>query len=400
MFLFFFIFSIIGMTLFGFLKRNFYLKRHANWEDFPNSMLLLFRMSGGENWNAIMRECMNQLSCMLVTDPRLPIYGQWYNKLDPIITTMTVDQYDDHCSPSPEGTIFFFLFEEMILAYLMVNLFIAVILDNFQRTDADDLPVTRQQVTQFIEAWSTFDPHATYWIPSASLEFLLATIEPPMGVMGMDNMKPKIQALVMTTVIPEHNGKIHFLETLHALSARIAGTALPPDQESSLLRGMASRVPRVVKDMTAPGPRYLVAQYMAALHVQAAVRGYLSRHYEAQSKITRESSGAGLDGSRGESGANRSGRRSRRHSGGAAQSPVALALAALTGIGGSKRGGGSSRTPSTAASPRRDAPPADAKGPAALLEGKKGGVRLHRRGVAHPRGVRVCWGDRPGLGRA
>ena len=191
MFLFFFIFSIIGMTLFGFLKRNFYLKRHANWEDFPNSMLLLFRMSGGENWNAIMRECMNQLSCMLVTDPRLPIYGQWYNKLDPIITTMTVDQYDDHCSPSPEGTIFFFLFEEMILAYLMVNLFIAVILDNFQRTDADDLPVTRQQVTQFIEAWSTFDPHATYWIPSASLEFLLAGVEPPIGVMGLDNVKAR-----------------------------------------------------------------------------------------------------------------------------------------------------------------------------------------------------------------
>ena len=61
MFLFFFIFAIVGMTLYGNLRRNYYLKRHANWEDFPNAMLLLFRMSGGENWNGIMRESMNLL---------------------------------------------------------------------------------------------------------------------------------------------------------------------------------------------------------------------------------------------------------------------------------------------------------------------------------------------------
>ena len=72
----------------------------------------------------------------------------------------------------------------MILAYLMVNLFIAVILDNFQQTDSDDMPVTRSQVSSFIAAWSKFDPQASYWVPSAMLEQMLGNVDPPLGVQG------------------------------------------------------------------------------------------------------------------------------------------------------------------------------------------------------------------------
>ena len=133
MFLFFYIFAVVGMTLFGSMRRNYYLKRHANWEDFPNSILMLFRMSGGENWcadqgwavpfdrhsgcppsfslalpnrtlptspnayrNGVMRESMNLMSCILITDATLPIYGNWYNYSDPIWSEMTTDQWDDH----------------------------------------------------------------------------------------------------------------------------------------------------------------------------------------------------------------------------------------------------------------------------------------------------------------
>ena len=50
--LFFYIFSVVSMNLFGNVRRNYYLKRHANFEDFPNSFLMLFRITGGENWCA------------------------------------------------------------------------------------------------------------------------------------------------------------------------------------------------------------------------------------------------------------------------------------------------------------------------------------------------------------
>ena len=58
---------------------------------------------------------------MLITDTSLPIYGQWLNALDPILLTMYTSQYDIHCSPSPEGTIVFFVVQELFLGYLMVR---------------------------------------------------------------------------------------------------------------------------------------------------------------------------------------------------------------------------------------------------------------------------------------
>ena len=135
--LFFYIFSVIAMNLFGSVRRNYYLKRHSNFEDFPNALLLLFRMTGGENWNGVMRECMNMASCILVTDMTSPLAGglaagRWYNKNDPLLSTLSHLQYSDHCSPSAEGAILFFLGAEIVLTYVIVNLFVTIILDGFQ----------------------------------------------------------------------------------------------------------------------------------------------------------------------------------------------------------------------------------------------------------------------------
>ena len=148
------VFAIAAMNLFGNLRRGFWLHRHANWEDFPNSMLMLFRMTGDEKWNGVMHECMvrtmclhlrlilcviscsnlvmldsslndlsacalrpllrfpgrqNQVSCIIITDPTLPLYGQWLNYYDPAWYGLKGEsqlgandgQYSNHCSPSP-----------------------------------------------------------------------------------------------------------------------------------------------------------------------------------------------------------------------------------------------------------------------------------------------------------
>lgn len=43
MLLFFFIYAIIGMNLFGSIKHGDFLNRQANFENFPNAMLVLMR---------------------------------------------------------------------------------------------------------------------------------------------------------------------------------------------------------------------------------------------------------------------------------------------------------------------------------------------------------------------
>ena len=61
---------------------------------------------------------------------------------------------------------------------------------------------------------------------------------------------------------------------LHALAAHAAGTPLPYEQESTIHSRFAYSVPSL---LDGGPPRYTVAQYHAALFVQAAVRGYLAR---------------------------------------------------------------------------------------------------------------------------
>ena len=43
MLLFFFVWAVLGMNLFGDIKYGEYLNRHANFEDWPSAMMTLFR---------------------------------------------------------------------------------------------------------------------------------------------------------------------------------------------------------------------------------------------------------------------------------------------------------------------------------------------------------------------
>lgn len=60
LFLCFFIFSVVGVELFGNIDYEANglenISRHANFETFGQALLLLFRCSTGENWNAIMHD--------------------------------------------------------------------------------------------------------------------------------------------------------------------------------------------------------------------------------------------------------------------------------------------------------------------------------------------------------
>lgn len=75
--------------------------------------------------------------------------------------------------------------------------------------------------------------------------------------------------------MPRLHRQVHFLETLHALSGRIAGTEEPDSEEQKVHQKMHPYLP--VNDPSDP-PKYTVAHFYAALYVQAAVRGFLKRH--------------------------------------------------------------------------------------------------------------------------
>jgi hypothetical protein len=56
----YFMYAIAGMALFGEVKRGNFLDAYGNFESFPLAVVTLFRMTTGENWNGLMRDCMVQ----------------------------------------------------------------------------------------------------------------------------------------------------------------------------------------------------------------------------------------------------------------------------------------------------------------------------------------------------
>ena len=85
-----------------------------------------------------------------------------------------------------------------------------------QTADAEELPVTRAQVIQFLDAWSEFDPSGSYFIPTPLVPKLILAVETPLGAAGMvrETRSPAQQtrSIIQATAIPDHNGKVHFVE--------------------------------------------------------------------------------------------------------------------------------------------------------------------------------------------
>ena len=279
LFLFFFIFAVLGMNLFGKVRiTGNFLNRYANFETFGFSMLTLFRMATGEAWNGIMHDCMITKDCVYYQDPATGDVT-YYNQEDSFWQDLDEDTYTNQCTPHPVGAIIFFCFFCILCAFVMLNLVIAVILDNFQNNSkTSELGVSKEDMMHFTDVWMRLDPRATYYIPAEKLPRVIGAMDHPVGTRGLSKheAKTKCMHVIMTVDIPNHDGKIHFLETLHALTGRIAGTELPESEEVKVRDSMVDRLPTF--DNAKDVPKFTAAHFHAALYVQAAVRGYMQRY--------------------------------------------------------------------------------------------------------------------------
>ena len=130
LFLFFFIFAVLGMNLFGKMRfSSGELSRYANFETFGFSMLTLFRMATGEAWNGIMHDTMIQSDCVLVQDPATGNLSYVdYDAVD--WDNLDKKYWTNQCSPHTFISVAYFCLFILLCAFVMLNLVIAVILDN------------------------------------------------------------------------------------------------------------------------------------------------------------------------------------------------------------------------------------------------------------------------------
>ena len=134
LFLVYFIYAILAMNLFGTVKRAEFLSDRANFETFGVSLLTIFRMSTGESWNGIMMDC----------------------SVEPPDCTPDDDCGDDCCGNPTLAPIFFISFQ-IFGQYVMLNLFVAVMLEFYQRQqEATEQHLGSEDRKIFEQTWANF----------------------------------------------------------------------------------------------------------------------------------------------------------------------------------------------------------------------------------------------------
>ena len=99
----------------------------------------------------------------------------------------------------------------------MLNLFVAVIMDNFDYLTRDSSILGAHHLDEYIRAWSDIDPAGIGKVHHRDMYKMLLNMEPPVG---FGAKCPKILAyrrLIRMNMPVDDNGNVHFTTTLFAL---------------------------------------------------------------------------------------------------------------------------------------------------------------------------------------
>ena len=184
-----FIFAVMGVQLFARVSwgDEGLVNKHANFRSFGNAFLTLARHSTGEAWN----EFMYAMVSPDVPDgsPCDPDPSHCINKTHPepgCFIGNTVCGYTDivacttiHGCGTDAAVPYFVLFT-LVVGFVMLNLFVAVILEGFA-TNNDDQLWGPAHVEAFIRAWAIFDRKALGFVHYDVLTDLALMLPSPMG---------------------------------------------------------------------------------------------------------------------------------------------------------------------------------------------------------------------------
>ncbi|KAM5151888.1 sodium channel protein type 2 subunit alpha-like [Mantella aurantiaca] len=226
LFLVMFIYAIFGMSNFAYVKKEGGIDDMFNFETFGNSLLCLFMITTSAEWDLL---------------------------LDPILNSGVPD-----CNPNfehpgssvkgdcgnPSVGIFFFVSYIIISFLIVVNMYIAVILENFSvATEESAEPLGEDDFEMFYEVWERFDSTASQFIEYSKLFEFADALDPPLRV-----PKPNRIPLVAMDLPMVSGDRIHCLDILFAFTKRVLGEGEDMDNlrlpmEERFMASNPSKVP-------------------------------------------------------------------------------------------------------------------------------------------------------------
>uniref|UniRef100_A0AAX7V4N8 Voltage-dependent N-type calcium channel subunit alpha n=1 Tax=Astatotilapia calliptera TaxID=8154 RepID=A0AAX7V4N8_ASTCA len=190
----FFIYAIIGMQVFGNIELNEEnaINHHNNFQTFFQALTLLFRSATGEAWHEIMLACLSNRPC------------------DKLSGTA-----GDECGS--DFAYFYFVSFIFLCSFLMLNLFVAVIMDNFEYLTRDASILGPHHLDEFIRVWAEYDPAACGRIAYRDMYEMLRDMSPPLGLGKKCPPRVAYKRLVKMNMPIADDNTVHFTSTLMAL---------------------------------------------------------------------------------------------------------------------------------------------------------------------------------------
>ncbi|GCB67234.1 hypothetical protein scyTo_0000694, partial [Scyliorhinus torazame] len=256
LFLVMFIYAIFGMSNFAYVRKESGIDDMFNFETFGNSMICLFQITTSAGWDGLLAPILNSgpPDCNPTKDnPGSPIKGD--------------------CGNPPVAILFFVSY--IIISFLIViNMYIAIILENFSvATEESAEPLSEDDFEMFYEVWEKFDSDATQFMEYGRLHDFADALEPPLRV-----AKPnRIQLIAMD--LPMVSGdRIHCLDILFAFTKRVLGEGGEMDalRQQMEERFMASNPSKISYEPITTTLRRK-QEHVSATIIQRAFRRYLIR---------------------------------------------------------------------------------------------------------------------------
>ncbi|XP_046893571.1 voltage-dependent P/Q-type calcium channel subunit alpha-1A [Hypomesus transpacificus] len=192
----FFIYAIIGMQLFGNIgideEAESAINQHNNFRTFFNALLLLFRSATGEAWHDIMLSCLGGKVCDPLSGNTLAECGSQFAYL-------------------------YFVSFIFFCSFLMLNLFVAVIMDNFEYLTRDSSILGPHHLDEYVRIWAEYDPAACGRIHYKDMYSLLRVIDPPLGLGKKCPHRVACKRLLRMDLPVADDNSVHFNSTLMAL---------------------------------------------------------------------------------------------------------------------------------------------------------------------------------------
>ncbi|XP_050043333.1 sodium leak channel NALCN isoform X1 [Dermacentor andersoni] len=198
MFLLILFYALTGVILFGNVKFGEHIGRQANFKTAPNGMAMLFRIVTGEDWNKIMHDCM----------------------VSPPYCTLADNYWETDCG-NFTGSLIFFCSFYVIITYIVLNLLVAIIMENFSLfySNEEDALLSYADIRNFQNTWNMVDIQQRGLIPIKRVKFVLRLLK---GRLEVDPEKDRLLFKHMCYEMERlHNGEdVTFHDVLNMLSYR------------------------------------------------------------------------------------------------------------------------------------------------------------------------------------